>query len=169
MVSVAQRKWIQVIHIAKKQCGLDDEAYRALLSGSAGVDSASGITTWKQYNDVLDAFKNLGFKVQSTSSRTTKLKETKPQAGRNPKWISAKQEYYIRGLWDLASRVKDADSLRRMIKRIAGVDAIQFLGRADAQKVILALRDIAWKAGFNPDAPPDQAQQEKETESAGKN
>jgi hypothetical protein len=69
--------------------------------------------------------------------------------------ISSRQEYYIRGLWDLASRIKDETSLRRMIKRIGGVDNIQWLTRENARKVILALRDIALKAGYNPDRPPD--------------
>jgi hypothetical protein len=55
----------------------------------------------------------------------------------------------------LASRAKDAKPLDRMVKRIGGVDNIRFLTRLAARKVILALRDIADKAGFDPDAPPD--------------
>jgi hypothetical protein len=124
--AAAQKKWIQVLHIARKQCGLDDEAYRALLSGAAGVESSSGITTWKQYNDCLAAFKKLGFKVQSGTSGKSKLKETEPQEGRPDRMISSRQEYYIRGLWDLASRAKDEASLRGMIKRIGGVENIGF-------------------------------------------
>jgi hypothetical protein len=147
---------MQVLHIAGKQCGLDDEAYRALLSGAAGVESSSGITTWKQYNDCLAAFKKLGFKVQSGTSVKSGLKETEPQDGRPERMISSRQEYYIRGLWDLASRAKDEASLRGMIKRIGGVDNIQWLTRENARKVILALRDIARKAGYNPDHPPDR-------------
>jgi hypothetical protein len=81
------------------------------------------------------------------------LKETDTEAKRNPAWITARQEYYIRGLWDLASRKKDAESLRKMVYRIGGVDGIRFLKKEDAQKVILALRDIAGKAGFDPDGP----------------
>jgi hypothetical protein len=54
----------------------------------------------------------------------------------------------------LASRKKDETSLRAMIKRIGGVEDIRFLKRTDAQKVILALRDITGKAGYNPDEPP---------------
>jgi phage gp16-like protein len=156
MASLAQKKWIQVLHIARKQCGLDDEAYRSLLLGAAGIESSGNITTWKQYNDCLTAFKRLGFKVQSKTSSKSKLKETEPQQGRPECMISSRQEYYIRGLWDLASRVKDEASLRRMIKRIGGVDNIQWLTRENARKVILALRDITRKAGYNPDYPPDR-------------
>jgi hypothetical protein len=65
--------------------------------------------------------------------------------------ISQRQEYYIKGLWALASRAKDEKSLRKIIKRIAKVDDIRFLPRKAASAVILALRDICWKAGINPD------------------
>jgi phage gp16-like protein len=150
-MTAAQKKWMQVLHVAKRECNLDDAAYRALLFGAAGVESASGITTWKQYNNALVAFKNLGFRVQSKTSRSSGLKETDVTTKRNPAWITAKQEYYIRGLWDLASRKKDEASLRAMIKRIGGVDDIRFMGRVDAQKVILAFRDITGKAGYHPD------------------
>jgi hypothetical protein len=148
----AQKKWIQILHVAKRECGLDDEAYRALLWGSCGVESASGVTTWKQYYAALEAFKKLGFRIQTKTSRASGLKETDTETPRNPDWITARQEYFIRGLWDLASRVKDGGSLRAMIKRIGKVDDIRFLQKADAQKVILALRDITKKAGFHPDS-----------------
>jgi phage gp16-like protein len=152
-LSVAQKKWIKVLHIAKKQCGLDDDAYRAVLGGAAGVESSRDITTWRQYNDVMAAFKNLGFHIGGRGEKGLKKPNDDYGGKRNPLWISERQEYYIRGLWDLASRKKDAASLRAMIKRIAGVDDIRFCLRTDAQKVILALRAITDKAGYDPDHP----------------
>jgi hypothetical protein len=152
-VTPAQKKWIQVLHVAKRECGLDNEAYRALLYGAAGAESASGIKTWEQYSAALSAFKALGFRVQSKTSRASGLKETDAETPRNPDWITARQEYYIRGLWDLASRQKDLESLRKMTCRIGGVSHISFLKKTDAQKVILALRDITEKAGHDPDVP----------------
>jgi phage gp16-like protein len=150
-VTAAQRKWCQILHVAKRECGLDDEAYRALLAGAAGVASARDITTWKQYSAVLKAFNCLGFRVQSKTSKASGLKETNTETKRHPDWITARQEYYIRGLWDLASRKKDAASLQAMIKRIGGVADIRWLKKEYAQKVILALRDITKQAGYNPD------------------
>ena len=152
-VSPAQKKWIRILHVAKRECGLDEEAYRAVLAGACGVDSASGIKTWAQYNACLSAFKVLGFRIKSGTSRASGLKETDTETKRNPAWITARQEYYIRGLWDLASRKKNLESLRKMIYRIGGVNDIRFLKKTDAQKVILALWDITGKAGFNPDEP----------------
>ncbi|GHU05040.1 hypothetical protein FACS1894147_10780 [Spirochaetia bacterium] len=151
----AKKKWVQILHVAKRECNLDETAYRAVLSGAAGVESASDITTWKQYENALAAFKNLGFRVKSKTSKKSNLKTPNDEGGkRNPVWITERQEYYIRGLWDLASRKKDADSLRAMIKRIGGVEDIRFLKKEHATAVILALRDITGKAGYNPNKPP---------------
>ena len=160
-IGTAQRKWIQILHIAKSELSLDDAAYRAVLYGAAGVDSARDIKTWQQYNAVLKAFAKLGFKVKAGKSAQTGLKKTAPQTGRSGDWISARQEYYIRGLWDLASRAKDEASLQAMLQRIAGVKYIQWISKDNATKVILALRDIAKKAGYNPDAPTKAGMKEK--------
>ncbi|MDR0501867.1 MAG: regulatory protein GemA [Treponema sp.] len=135
----------KIIHVAKKQLGLDDDAYRAVLSG-AGVTSSRDINTDAQFNTVMSAFLKLGFK--SNSDKVGKYINTVTGASG---MISRRQEYYIKGLWALASRYKDEKSLRKIIKRIGKVDDISFLSKRDASAVILALRDICWKAGFNPD------------------
>lgn len=140
-----RKRWVSVIHVAKKELGLDDEAYRAILSG-ASASSASDIGTAEQFDAVMKAFVVLGFRY--------KAKKTMPvsdeQRGTR---CSERQRYYIKGLWELASRARDEKSLRSMIKRIGGVDDIRFLTKKKASAVILALRDIAWKAGINPDGP----------------
>ena len=136
-----------IIHLAKKQLGLDDEAYRAVLS-VAGVESAKDIETELQFNTVMGAFARLGF----TPARGGGLNKYRSAvAGTEPGMISRRQEYYIKGLWELASRAKDGKSLRRMVRRIGKVDDISFLPRRAASALILALRDICWKAGYNPD------------------
>lgn len=136
---------LAIIHLAKKKLGLDEEAYRAILSG-AGVYSAKDIETETQFNAIMSAFVNLGFLPSGHSVARGAIPD-----GRNG-MITRPQEYYIKGLWVIASRAKDGKSLRRMIKRIGKVDDIRFLTRRDASAVILALRDICWKAGFNPDS-----------------
>jgi hypothetical protein len=141
-----------IIHLAKKQIGLDEEAYRAILSG-AGVSSAKDIGTDAQFSTVMDAFTLLGFK-SSGNSRINKYRSA--VHGSSPAMITRRQEYYVKGLWELASRAKDERSLRRMIRRIGKVDDISFLTRRNASALILALRDICWKAGFNPDAKEDE-------------
>jgi len=134
----------KIIHVAKKQLGLDDDAYRAILSG-AGLTSSKDIKTAEQFNTVMSAFQSLGFK--STNRMGRRLNIVTGAHG----MISKRQEYYIKGLWALASRFKDEASLRKIVKRIGKVDDISFLPKRAASAVILALRDICWKAGFNPD------------------
>ncbi|MDR0497952.1 MAG: regulatory protein GemA [Treponema sp.] len=141
-----QNSRLALIHIAKKKLGLDEEAYRAILSG-AGVFSAKEINTDEQFHTVMAAFLRLGF-LPSGRKQGVKYRSTVTGTGG---MISRRQEYYIRGLWDLASRAKDETSLHKIIKRIGKVDNIAFLPRHSAQAVILALRDICWKAGYNPD------------------
>lgn len=138
-----KKHWIKMIHIAKAQTNLDDEAYKALLAGAAGVDSATELTTPEQYKAIMEGFARLGFTV-------TKRK-VEDQTSRPANMITARQEYYIRGLWELASRSKDERSLRAMCKRITGVDDLSFCPKSKASALILALRDISRKAGFNPD------------------
>jgi len=139
-----QKSCYAIIHVAKKQLGLDDTAYRAILSG-AGVSSSKDIKTDKQFNTVMSAFQQLGFKSTGWVGRKVNT------VSGSPGMISKRQEYYIKGLWTLASRIKDEASLRKIIKRIGKVDDISFLSRRTASALILALRDICWKAGFNPD------------------
>jgi len=142
-----QKSRLAIIHLAKKQLGLDDEAYRAILGG-AGVSTSKNIKTELQFNTVMSAFRRLGFQSKGHGRIN---KDASKVHGNNPAMISRRQEYYINGLWALASRAKDEQSLRRMVKRIGKVDDISFLTRRSASALILALRDICWKAGFNPD------------------
>jgi phage gp16-like protein len=72
-----RRRKMAIIHVAKKELGLDDESYRALLEGAAGVRSAADIETYRQYAAVLDAFKRLGFQ----KSRRPKVEN--PQLGKS--------------------------------------------------------------------------------------
>ena len=137
--------WVKIIHVAKRQTGLSDEQYRSLLSGAAGVESASLIKSWGQYRAVMAAFKKLGFKSSSKDFQKSSEEDRQPQ------WISKRQEYYIRGLWRLASRAQSEESLRALTKRITGTDDVTWCSKKSASKLILALRDIAQKAWFNPD------------------
>lgn len=142
-----QKKWIQMIHVAKTHTHTGDDEYRAILLATAGVGSAKDITTHAQYMAVMRVFRALGF--------TGERKKPVASENRNPDWITARQEYYIRGLWKLASRAKDEKSLRAMCRRITGGDDISFCRKKNASDLIQALRKIAQDAGFNPDRKED--------------
>jgi hypothetical protein len=146
---MANNDWIRVIHVARKETGIDEDAYRAILSG-AGVSSSKDISNLEQFNTVMSAFKNLGFRY-APGSGSSPGNVRKATVDGNEGFISARQEYYIRGLWQLASRVKTEKGLRSLIKRIGKVDDIHFLPVRNAAAVIQALRKICWAAGLNPD------------------
>lgn len=141
-MTALQKRWIRMIHTARQKTCIDEDAYRAILSG-AGVSSSTEITTWEQYRSVMAAFRKLGFVPRRRMQADT-------DGPRNPEWITEAQERYILGLWELASRRKDRKSLAPFLERIAGVRHVRFLKKADATKVILALRDMARKAGKDP-------------------
>jgi len=138
---------LALIHLARKDTALDDIAYRALLMGAAGVDSSAKIIAEAQFNEIMLAFENLGFKRRLRGKRLPLRDE---QIGN---LATRRQLYYIKGLWELASRKQDEKSLRAMTKRIGHVDDLRFLTKKAASALILALRDMCWKVGIDPDSP----------------
>ena len=62
-MSPAKNKWIRNIHVAKTKLNLSDEVYREILLSCAKVTASSAITTWNEYNAIMQAFEKLGFKL----------------------------------------------------------------------------------------------------------
>jgi DUF1009 family protein len=131
---------LSLIHLAKNSVGLPDDAYRALLDGAAGVDSAAKIEYEYQFNAVMKAFENLGFKsVMRSGGR-------KPRPQWTDEWGGTEdQRAKIEVLWQSCARNKTEKALRAFIKRIARVDHPRFLNVELARKVIIALEAMARK------------------------
>jgi hypothetical protein len=134
-----RKKLIQLIHIGKGKLGMDEEAYRAFLDGVCGRDSAAQMTV-RQLEQALKAMRKNGFEQT--------LNRVKPEEKGG---ATLDQLEYIKGMWAVCARNKSDKALTAFIKRIARVDALRFLNVELAQKVILALRDMMIKAGFDPD------------------
>lgn len=143
MLSTAQKYWVRTIHTAKTKLRLSDDSYRALLQGTAQINSSKEIKSWAQYDSIMGAFQKLGFKLSK--------QKVDPQSVRHPDWLSAKQEKYIRGLWALVSREKSEQSLNSFVEKITGLGHVTWLLKSDASKVINALRKMAMAQGINPD------------------
>ena len=130
---------IRLIHVGKTKVGLSDSEYRHLLYSTTGKSSSLAMNL-SELEAVLKAIKGLGFKV--------KTMPVKPEdVGR----ASFEQINYIKGLWELSARVKTEAALNAFVKKITGVPFLGWLDKRDAQKVILAVREIATNAGYNPD------------------
>lgn len=65
------------IQIARRQLGLDDDAYRAILKRTVGAESSKGLTP-RQVGRVLVELERLGFKPKASTGRA----KPKPAAER---------------------------------------------------------------------------------------
>ena len=77
------------IHIGKKQLGLDDSIYRAMLGGRYGVDSSARLNQ-VQLRDLVEYFKSQGAEFKSPKSKYYRVPGNVPYA---------RQKRYIAGLW----------------------------------------------------------------------
>ena len=134
-----RKKLIQLVHIGKAKLGMDDEAYRAFLSGVCGRDSSAKMTI-RQLEQVLKAMRTHGF--EQTPNRV------KPEEKGG---ATLAQLEYIKGMWAKCARNKNDKALLAFVDRIARVKSLRFLTVHTAQDVILALREMMIKAGFDPD------------------
>ena len=134
-----RKKLVKLIHTGKGKMALTDDAYRAFLEGTTGKQSCADMSV-RQLEAVLRAMRRNGF-------------EQKPCRVRPEEQGAATmaQVEYIKGMWEKCARNKSDEALNKMIKRIAAVDSIRFLNISGARKVILALRDMMVRAGYDPD------------------
>lgn len=130
-----RREELAKIHIGRKDLGLDESAYKAILWGAGRVESSADLD-WRGRQAVLDRYKELGWKPKAKGKAPGK--PSRPLAD-DP------QSKKIRALWlELAAVGKVRDSsesaLASYVKRMTGCNALQWLTGAQASKVIEALK-----------------------------
>jgi hypothetical protein len=135
----SRKKLIQLIHIGKGKLALGDEAYRAFLEGVSGKKSCADMSE-RQLAAVLRAMRRCGFSQYPSRVQPQEQGMAAPA-----------QLEYIKGMWQKCARSKNDAALSAFVNRITGVKSLRFLTVKTAQKVILALRDMMVKAGFDPD------------------
>jgi phage gp16-like protein len=143
-MSLPKRKQrLALIHVAKKQCGLKEDEYRALLQGTAGFKSARDIEHLEQFDAVMDGFRKLGF--HSTAKK-------RPPRMPGDAWrCSPEQRAKIEAAWQTVAVHQTAAALDKMARRITGVESVRWIDQKQAGKLILALRAMMKQAGYNPD------------------
>lgn len=124
-----KRRDIKIIHIAKKQLGLDDETYRAMLWAVARVKSSLELD-FAGRKKVLDHLESRGFT------------RTRPQPR---KLADDPQSKKIRALWlelHAAGKVRNSSeaALAAFVKRQTRRDALQWLSAQQASAVIEELK-----------------------------
>ena len=130
------------IHIAKKTLALEDTSYRRLLHSVTDKQSCADMDN-KELEAVLAEFKRLGFKPKKAPKRAGK----KPMA-------QTPQASKIRALWLDLYHIGEIENpseeaLTAFCKRMAGVEAMQWMTSYDANKIIKALRGWLARVGVH--------------------
>jgi phage gp16-like protein len=144
---VWRQQHLAMVHVAKKQLALSDDAYRDMLERMFQVRSAGDLKL-DQLGQLLDHLKTLGFRYRPKQMRVSREKQ--PELGSSP--IVAK----LRALWlslfhlGLVHDRKDSALLvfiKRQTKSVSpdgkGTQALAWLKPDDAYRVIEALKNWA--------------------------
>lgn len=127
-------RYIKLIHVARRELGMDDDTYRLMLAGMKGLDGATSTADLSVPNllRVLEQLKLKGFKVRPN----TLQKRAMAGDGQSKK---------IRSMWltlrDLgALRDPSEEALAKFVLNMTGVEALQWLDGTQASKVIENLK-----------------------------
>lgn len=131
MISTSQ---VKLIRVASAKCKLNEEEYKALLSGY-GVQHARDLDL-KQVQEILKIFTSkLGFEY-------VKKTGTNVPADRPPQYATQKQLNMLAKLWSDKSRAKDRESLNKFCKRITGIDHIEWTMKKNVPKLVTAIKSL---------------------------
>lgn len=121
---------VALIHVARRQLGMNEDDYRALLLRVTGVSSARDLTEGK-FRQLMEVFAMLGF--QSDSAKTN--------LGRRPGMATPGHIAAIRALWSEYTDGQGTEQqLGKLLEKTWHVSALRFLPAEMGPKVILALR-----------------------------
>lgn len=130
---VITKKQIALLHVAKRDLGLDDETYRAILARYGRAESANDLGV-AGFNRVMKYLTACGF-------RSTWTKRT---FGYRPTMATPAQVDLIRSLWVKWRGVADTDDieLNKWLSQFQKVGALRFVDNKKAAKVIHALKTM---------------------------
>ena len=145
-----RQRLIRLIHVAKRDLSMDDDTYRAILQ-RIGKKASSADLTIPELEKVLEHLKRSGFKVRSKSKAAPKPAQAKPSRPLAQDLESKK----IRALWLFlhelgAVKNPSEEALATYVKRIAGVDALQWISGEQAERLIETMKK--WAMRFLPQA-----------------
>ena len=137
-----RNRLIKLIHVGRRELGMDDESYRAMLSNIPRLEGATSSKDLSVPNlkVVLEVLKSKGFKVVPNPKKAAK---TAPKTDK--KMADDAQSKMIRHLWlELHNKgaVRDPSetALTRFVANRVQVEALQWLSTAQASRVIEHLK-----------------------------
>lgn len=137
----ARRRDLAAIHVAKKQLGMDDETYRAMLWSLARVRSAGDLDHAGR-RAVLDHLKACGFNQRKPLAQDPLSRKIRAS------WLDLKA---LGALRDPSER-----ALNAYVEHQTGVAALQWLSSEQASKVIESLKAWARRVRKGPIREDDQ-------------
>jgi phage gp16-like protein len=160
------------LHLAKKELGLGDEDYRAILCRVTGKSSSADMTD-AQMDAALAEFERLGWKAKPSAGRAISGSDLKagrgasaarpadpdgrriPSAADHP--VARKATAMWISLYNLgAVRNPSNPALEAFAARQLGVAKLQWANQAHGYKLIEALKAMAERAGWD-QTPPENA------------
>ena len=127
----------RLLHVARRQLALPDDAYRSILVNLAGVTSSTELDQ-AGFDTVLAYFEWLGFKPVLPRG---------PNYGARPGMATFTQMELIRALWAEFTRGEGtAEGLNVWIERCFKVSSLRFLTLDGARKAITALKAMKARA-----------------------
>lgn len=145
-----RRLLIAKIHLAKKEMGLVDDDYRAILIRIAGRTSSKDCTI-ADLRAIVEELKRLGFQPRPARGRS---------GGRaSPKPADHPTARKARALWISLHQLGAIDNpseqaLEAFARRQLGVERLQWANQSLAYKLIEALKAIGSRHGWDQDAGP---------------
>jgi Protein of unknown function (DUF1018) len=147
-VQASRKAIIGKIHIAKKQLGIDDDNYRAMIANLTEGETSCKDCSHKELGIIMDALVGLGFKPTKPKTKLSpKASKIPTQADKiRAMWIDLYQSGVVRNRGD--------DALQHFVKRLTGVDRVEWLNHPQAVAVIAALTKMG-ESVQDPDDCPD--------------
>jgi len=139
------RKKLAVIHIAKKELGLDEDNYREALMTWGGSVTARDLST-VGFQRVMTHFEDCGFKSGPGFARKGLRRAGRPEDSRPGRATDAqirkvyKLWWLLSGVW--YARGQERKALREFLKKRFRVDHENFLSFKKAHAVIEAVKKI---------------------------
>ena len=136
---------LKIVQVGRRELGLDEEDYRALLESVTGARSAKGLSAAK-LEAVITAMKGLGFKIKGGAQ--VNGRRSPPSSAK----VQAPEVRKLRAIWITMSNdglLKDGseEALGSFIRRMTananggiGVNRAEWLTSAQAERVLEALK-----------------------------
>jgi phage gp16-like protein len=125
---------IKLIHVARRDLAIDDDAWRDLLRRKFRVESSKDLGIVDLYR-LIEHLKKFGFKIRHKAAQRAPSRPLAddPQSKKiRALWLSLHQTGAVRNSSEAA--------LAAYVKRITGVDALQWLSSEQASRVIETLK-----------------------------